>query len=236
MSKLYFFRHAQASFGKENYDSLSSKGESQSLQLGKYLVEKKMLFDRVFVGPLKRQVHTFELVKSMYDQHGLPMPEPVFLDGLTEHQGPEALQIMLPTLRERSPFKERIAEMKANPKRSKANSLLMFQHFMDAWVEEEIDVEGVVAWKDFRENTRKGLETILKTTGSGETNAAFTSGGTISAIAAEALNIGGEKNVAALNFSIRNTSFTSFLYSRGKFNLLGLNEIPHLAEELITFV
>lgn len=236
MSKLYFFRHAQASFGKDDYDSLSSKGESQSLQLGKYLVEKKILFDRVFVGPLKRQIHTFELVNSMYKQHGLPMPEPVFLDGLDEHQGPEALQIMLPVLQEKSPYKERIAAIKADPKRSKANRLLMFQHFMDAWVEGEFEVEGVVAWKDFRENTRKGLKTILQTTDSGETNAAFTSGGTISAITAEALNIEGQKSVAALNFSLRNTSYTSFLYSKGKFNLLGLNEIPHLEEELITFI
>ena len=172
----------------------------------------------------------------MYDKTGLPMTEPVYLYGLTEHQGPEALQIMLPVLQKTSPYKERIADIKANPNRSRANRLLMFQHFMDAWVEGEFEVEGVVAWKDFRENTRRGLETILQTTDSRETNAAFTSGGTISAIAAEALNIGGEKNVAALNFSIRNTSYTSFLYSKGKFNLLGLNEIPHLEEELITFV
>ena len=40
MSKFYFFRHAQASFGSANYDVLSPKGEEQSAILGKYLVSK----------------------------------------------------------------------------------------------------------------------------------------------------------------------------------------------------
>lgn len=236
MSKLYFFRHAQASFGADNYDALSPKGEQQSIQLGNYLADKKMLFNKIFVGPLQRQQHTFEIVKSIYDKKKLPMPEPIFVDGLKEHEGPEALDIMLPKLQKIPPFKEMIAKTTANPKRTKANRLLLFQHFMDEWAQGKIEVEGVVAWKDFRQNVRAGLNTILDTTGSGETNAAFTSGGTISSITAEALSITDEKSVTALNFSIRNTSYTSFFYSKGKFNLLGLNEIPHLAEEMVTFV
>ena len=55
MSKLYFFRHGQASLGADNYDVLSPKGKAQSLKLGEYLVEKNIRFDRVFVGPLDRQ-------------------------------------------------------------------------------------------------------------------------------------------------------------------------------------
>ena len=47
MSKLYFFRHGQASLGADNYDVLSPLGEEQALALGKYLVEKNIHFDRV---------------------------------------------------------------------------------------------------------------------------------------------------------------------------------------------
>ena len=39
MSKIYFFRHAQASYGAVNYDQLSAKGEQQSAVLGQYLVD-----------------------------------------------------------------------------------------------------------------------------------------------------------------------------------------------------
>jgi len=166
----------------------------------------------------------------------LPVPEPILVDGLREHVGHTALDKILPQLANTTPFKERIAKMKENPKRARANRLLLFQDFMNEWVEGKIEVEGVVAWKDFRDNVRAGLKTILDSTGSGETNAAFTSGGTISSITAEALKITDEKVVASLNFSIRNTSYSSFFYSKGRFNLLSLNELPHLTEEMVTFV
>lgn len=236
MSKLYFFRHAQASFGADNYDALSQKGEAQSVELGNYLVAKKFSFDKVFVGPLQRQQHTFEIVKNIFNKNNRSIPEPILVEGLTEHVGHEALDIALLQLQETTPFKEMIAKIQANPQRARANRLLMFQHFMNQWVEGKIEVEGVVAWKEFRQGVREGLKIILESTGSGETNAAFTSGGTISSIAAEALKITDEKSVASLNFSIRNTSYNSFFYSKGRFNLLSLNEIPHLTEEMVTFV
>jgi len=237
MSKLYFFRHAQASFGAANYDALSEKGIEQTVLLGNYLADKKYAFDKVFVGPLQRQQHTFEIVKNIFAKNKLPIPEPILVNGLTEHVGHEALDKILPELQESNPFyKEMIAKMQANPQRARANRLLMFQHFMDEWVEGKIEVEGVVAWKEFRQVVREGLKMILENTDSGETNAAFTSGGTISSIASESLGLTDEKKVAALNFSIRNTSYSSFFYSKGRFNLLGLNEIPHLPAEMVTFV
>ncbi len=237
MSKLYFFRHAQASFGAANYDALSEKGIEQATLLGNYLVAKKFKFDKVFVGPLQRQQHTYEIVKTIFEQNNLSIPTPIMIDGLKEHVGHTALDKILPELQKTDTYiKGMIAKTKANPKRARANRLLIFQYFMNEWVEGRFEVSGLVAWKDFRENVREGLDTILKNTGSGETNAAFTSGGTISAITAESLKIKDEKIVAGLNFSIRNTSYSSFFYSKGKFNLLALNEIPHLPAEMITFV
>jgi len=237
MSKLYFFRHAQASFGAANYDALSEKGIEQTILLGKYLVAKKFKFDKIFVGPLQRQQHTFEIVKGIYGKNNISLPAPILVDGLKEHVGHTALDIILPKLQETDAYiKEMIAKAKLNPKRARANRLLIFQYFMNEWVEGKIAVEGVVSWKHFRQNVKEGLSTILQNTGSGETNAAFTSGGTISAIAAESLKIMDEKVVASLNFSIRNTSYSSFFYSKGDFNLFALNELPHLPKEMVTFV
>jgi len=80
------------------------------------------------------------------------------------------------------------------------------------------------------------LKQILESTDKGETIGTFTSGGTISAITAEALGIKEERKVATMNFSVRNTSFTSFFFSQNNFNLLSFNELPHLEKEMITFV
>ena len=66
MSKIYLFRHAQASIGKANYDVLSTKGEKQAAELGKYLCNKKLIFDKVYVGNLQRQKHTQEIVAKEY--------------------------------------------------------------------------------------------------------------------------------------------------------------------------
>lgn len=237
MSKIYFFRHAQASFGADNYDELSAKGKLQSLELGKYLISKKQHFDRVYVGPLRRQQHTFEIVKKVYDENNLFLPKPILEKGLLEHNGHKAMEHMLPTLIKTVPFvKELVEQINANPERKKANSLIIFQYFLNEWAEGRMNVEGILPWKAFRNEVKKGLNSILNDTGSGENIAAFTSGGTIASITAESLKIKYEKRVVALNFSHRNTAYTSFFYSKNELNLFEFNQLSHLKEELITFV
>ena len=237
MSKIYFFRHAQASLGADNYDQLSAKGKLQSLELGKYLVSKKKRFDRVYVGPLKRQQHTFEIVKKVYDENNLFLPKPILEKGLLEHNGHKAMEHMLPTLIKTVPFvKELVEQINANPERKKANSLIIFQYFLNEWAEGRMNVEGILAWKAFRNEVKKGLNSILNDTGSGENIAAFTSGGTIASVTAESLKIECEKRVVTLNFSHRNTAHTSFFYSKNELNLFEFNQLSHLKQELITFV
>ena len=237
MSKLYFFRHAQASFMADNYDKLSDHGEKQSEELGKYLVQKEFHFDKIFVGPLSRQKKTFEIVADVFSKNKMTIPEPVFMEELREHSGPRAMRYIFPKLIETNPDIKRLLQIaEKNPALKKRNHLLVFQHFMAEWAEGKIDVPEVDSWSTFRKNVKIGLDNILTNTGKGETIGAFTSGGTISAITAEALEIKEERTVATMNFSVRNTSFTSFLFSQNNFNLLSFNELPHLEKEMITFV
>ena len=70
MSKIYLFRHAQASIGKANYDVLSKKGELQAAELGKFLCKEKFVFSKVYVGNLRRQKHTLEIVSKQYKENG----------------------------------------------------------------------------------------------------------------------------------------------------------------------
>jgi len=98
MSKIYLFRHAQASIGKADYDVLSTKGEKQALELGKYLCKQKLIFDRVYVGNLQRQKHTQEIVAKQYKRSGLAMPKAFILEGLNEHQATDAMKIEMPNM------------------------------------------------------------------------------------------------------------------------------------------
>mgnify|MGYP000067552859 FL=1 len=237
MSKLYFFRHAQASFMSDNYDKLSGHGEKQSEELGKYLVKKGFHFDKIYVGPLERQKKTFEIVAGVFSKNKMMVPEPVIIEELREHSGPRAMRYVFPKLRENNSEVEKLLQIaEKDPRLKKRNHLLVFQHFMDEWAEGKIEVPEVDSWATFRNKVKIGLNKILENTEKGETIGAFTSGGTISAITAEAIAIKEERIVATMNFSVRNTSFTSFLFSQNKFNLLSFNELPHLEKEMITFV
>ncbi len=237
MSKLYFFRHGQASLGAENYDVLSAKGREQTKQLGTYLVKERIHFAQAFVGPLARQKDTYQGVKECYEKNKLSFPKATEINGLKEHQGMETMKIALPELLKTDHYLKKLTlSTQQNPSLAMRNGMLGFQYFLGNWAEGNFAVDGIPTWKSFREEVRSGLDEILGATQKGENVALFTSGGTISAITGECLGLPTEKSVAELNFSIRNTSFTTFLLTGDKFNLLSFNELPHLKRDMITFV
>jgi broad specificity phosphatase PhoE len=242
MSQIYFFRHAQASYLSDNYDKLSPHGEIQSAALGQYLVEKKIHLDRIYVGPLVRQRHTQEIVsKAFLDTHAV-QHQPILMPEMEEHFGPQALKFMYPKLIEREPqVRKWYDEIVANEgvhAIKKRNSLMIFEHFIDKWVNGEMpEVHEVYeSWQLFRQRVKQGLDKILSETGKGETIGVFTSGGVVSAIVAEALAITDQVKVARLNYAVKNTSFTQLAYSRNQFNLMGFNEVPHLPHDMVTFI
>ena len=237
MSKLFFFRHAQASLGKENYDVLSKKGELQAAELGKFLINNNINFDRIYVGELRRQQHTYEIIKEIFEKKNLHLPDPIILEELNEHQATEAMKIHLPNMINSDPYINRLwKEIEKEPSKKNSNLMLGFEYFLHKWIDNEIKVKGIIPWKDFRKNVNRGLKKILKNTNKSEKTGVFTSGGTISSIVGDCLKIKDEKRIASLNFSIRNTSFSIFLYSKKHFNLLSFNELPHLKKDMITFV
>jgi broad specificity phosphatase PhoE len=114
--------------------------------------------------------------------------------------------------------------------------MLGFKYFFHKWVNNEIIVEGIIPWKEFRKNSINALNQIKSEIKKGEKIAVFSSGGTISSMIGEVLEIKKEIAIANLNFSVRNTSFSKLLYSDKETNLLTFNELPHLKDEMITFV
>jgi len=123
-----------------------------------------------------------------------------------------------------------------NPEKKHSFMMLGFKYFLHKWVNNEIIVEGIIPWKEFRKNSINALNQIKSETKKGEQIAVFSSGGTISSMIGEVLGIENEIVVADLNFSVRNTSFSKLLYSNKETNLLTFNELPHLGNDMITFV
>jgi len=238
MSKIYLIRHGQASFLAEDYDNLSEKGKLQSQVLGNYFVKNHIHFDKIFIGKLNRHQQTFEGFNTAFLSEKIDLPSPIYLEELNEHQVPEALTLAYDNfVSQYKEAKKWLTEMNENPKLTRRNSIKMFELFLREYVSGcyNFEHESVQSWSDFRIQAKKGISNILKNTAKGETIGVFTSGGTISSIIGDVLEIKEEK-IAELNLAIRNASFSQLLFSENRCNVLSLNETPHLSKELITFV
>jgi broad specificity phosphatase PhoE len=158
------------------------------------------------------------------------------LEGLNEHQATEAMKIEMPKMVNDKYLKSLKEKFIKNPEKKHSFMMLGFKYFLHKWVNNEIIVEGIIPWKEFRKNSINALNKIKSETKKGEQIAVFSSGGTISSMIGKVLGIEDEIVIADLNFSVRNTSFSKLLYSNKETNLLTFNELPHLRDEMITFV
>jgi len=239
MSQIRFIRHAQASFGKANYDQLSDFGFEQSTQLGIYFVKEKQHFDRIYVGPLRRQRETYETVKAEYDKAGLSIPEPQFVDGLAEHRGPEVLRAVREQLIEKyDNVREWHEDTLQHPEKKIRNHFKMFNFFMMNWATKSLDIElpAHQDWQSFKSAVHQAIQQIMTESGRGVTVGAFTSGGTISAIMGYALEMKNEARIIEMNDAVINTSISDFKYADGRLSMRQFNRVPHLKKEMITYV
>jgi len=239
MGRIVFFRHAQASAMKANYDQLSDLGIEQAKVLGKYLVDKNIRFDRIYSGTLERQKHTAELVREAFLANNVNPADRIEMEAFNEHHGPKAMKAIYQDLiQQDAQMAQWHTEILEDPQKRKKNFMLMFQAFMKQWIQGNIEVphDDVESWLSFRDRVKKGVAQIREAGQKGENIAVFTSGGTISAIVGEYMAVPEEYQIVQLNFIVRNASITQFLFSEKEFNLLSFNEIPHLESEMITFV
>ena len=239
MSTLTMIRHAQASFMKANYDQLSPLGEEQSRVLGTYLAEQKIVFDKIYIGPLRRHWQTAEGVQEVFIKHKLPWPKPILLQTLDEHKGMEVMASLLPVLIDRfEVLQQWKSRAEQEPHKARKYQLLIFNHVMSLWAKGELDVRehGLAPWADFRAQVKAAMQQMVSENGKGMKIAAFTSGGTMSAAVGYALQIHADEKIMELNGIVQNTAMSTFLFSEDRLTLKSFNELPHLEKEMVTYV
>lgn len=233
MGILYLVRHAQASFLQQNYDKLSPLGEAQARLLGEYWATRKIVFDRVSVGPRERQKDTVSLVSNAYRRAGLAFPEPVLLPDFDEYQGEEVLKRGLPVLLESNQAVRDLhdafqssttdAELRANFQR-------LYEAVVGDWVRSAFVLPGIETWQDFGARVNSGLAKFLSNGGRGERVAIFTSGGPIAIGMQRALHLAAEDTLQ-MTWMSRNASWSEFFYSGGdRFTLSSFNCHAHIED------
>lgn len=242
MSRLLYIRHAQASYGKEDYDQLSSKGYEQGLLLGKHLLAIGEQLDYIYVGPLKRQNQTLDQVEKVYQEGGKQLPLRTPMVELEEHRGPEVLKMAMRQIKEEDEQIHRWDEERiADPSLYTRNGMLIFEKAMLLWATGMLDhhhPDQYLDWPNFRKQVSLGHDRVMSKHRSekGKTIALFTSGGTISATLGHVLGMQRESDIIGLNGIVQNTSITEFLYDEKRITMRRFNDVSFLPDNMKTYV
>jgi len=216
MAELYLIRHAQASFGTDDYDRLSELGCRQAELLGDFLHSNKIVFDTVYTGELLRQRQTAELACA-------PQADVVFNEPdarLNEIESDQMFAKLVPELAKTSAeLEELVRKGKQSSKHFQKALEIVFNH----WVQSNEATPGLQSWADYSGGAYNAIREIIAREGSGKSVAVFTSGGTIATIVAQVLGAT-EDQVYKFYEPLMNCSVTRLLYSGDKISLSSFND------------
>jgi broad specificity phosphatase PhoE len=238
MSRLFIVRHGQASFLEPDYDRLSAKGEAQSRLLGEYWATHRLQFDRVFTGPRKRQRDTARIVGEAYRDAGLHWPEPVVLEAFDEFRAEAVLEHALTGLVEGDEHVRRLHHDFQNATGTDQRFRTfqrVFEVVIRRWARCELAVPGIEPWADFCLRVREGLQRLVQNGNSGSNLVIFSSGGPAGVAMKEALDLSIDGTLRSA-WMMRNSAYSEFLFSPGRFTLSTYNANPHLTSpDFITY-
>ncbi len=212
MPLILLVRHAQASFGTDDYDRLSELGRQQSRWLGEYFAARRLQFSRICVGTLVRQQDTArELLATMpHDASGI-----VTHPGLDEYPGAALYAAYTggadPVVQQRADFK---------------GYWRTFRAAMQAWADDQL--EGVPeTWGEFGARMRSALSVAASGLGRDDTALVVSSGGAIGRLLGE---ITGAPSSTAIEFNLqfRNTGFCELVAVGDSLRVASFNNVPHL--------
>ncbi len=220
MAKIYLVRHAQASFGLENYDQLSELGMQQSTHIPKHFEQTIHAYYR---GNMKRHEQT--LNQSFGECKATILPS------LNEFDHVNVLKMHRPEILERDKAIELVMSQ-PDPKK------FMEQEFKTAMLKWMNDSDNAYteSFAAFEARCMDAIQHMMDKALSEKQKeiVAVTSGGFISLVLMKLLQLPQEKMIE-LNMNVANTSVTCLLFNREKISLSYFNNYSHLPKEMVTF-
>ncbi len=211
MSILFLVRHAQASFGAENYDALSELGVRQSRWLGEYFAARGLRFARAMSGTMVRQQETARAILDAMGEAGAAL---ALHEGLNEYPG-EALYTAHTGI-----------EPRAHQLSDARDYWRTFRLAMQAWSQDRL-VDVPESWLDFGTRVNAALAEAVRGTARDDAVLVVSSGGAIGRALAD-LTGAPASTAIELNLQCRNTGFTELIAGGRALRLLSFNNVPHL--------
>lgn len=218
---LCFVRHAQASYGTDDYDRLSPLGWTQAGHLGAWLASEPQAFERVRVGAMRRHRETFEAIRRAYAEAGHALPDPEEDAALNEFDHGAVIRAYL-VERADADMRERASS------HDPAVIGPMLHAAILAWARDELQAVPE-RWAVFGERVAGAAAAARDAAHAGPT-LVVSSGGVIARLAQQALNVPAERAVD-LNLAIRNASVNEFHIAKAGLRFGSFNTLPHLAHD-----
>jgi broad specificity phosphatase PhoE len=212
LAELFLVRHAQASFGTDDYDRLSELGHRQSRWLGEYFAERGMRFDRVVTGTLRRHRETLAGLL----EGGADTVASIEHAGLNEYDAEHLLRGWL-------------AHTGAPPPQAGADRREHFRvlrEALSAWVEGTTDFSPHRSFAEFVAGARAGLA-LARADTSARRVLVVSSGGPIATLISAVLGTD-LRAMVDLNLQMRNTGFSEMRFNARALHCVSFNNIPHM--------
>ena len=210
MGNLYLIRHAQASFGAENYDKLSELGHEQSIARGEALSEQGVTPDVWVMGDMHRHRET---VEGIAQGMGTSNPAPLIHRGLNEFD----FTGLLNAYYRNQPAPE-------NMHNDRKTHFRLLRQTVLAWQRNGIE-NPPETWEAFVNRIEAARQFIVAQ--DGQNVLALSSGGAIGQMVAATLQTKAEQQIK-LQLQIKNCSVSRFIFKSSVFYLHGFNETPHI--------
>lgn len=223
MGTITLVRHGQASFGKADYDQLSSLGAEQGRALGRWWSDCGTRVDRAITGGMRRHEQTASACLETLSPELAPHAALNVDAGFREYDHTEMLLLHEPQMRDPA-FIRSLFEDSEHPRRE---FQALFTAAFARWMSGRHDEEYGESWPTFRDRCMAALERAMDSGGRSQHTVVFSSGGPITAICQQLLGLPDDR-VAELNASIANGSITRLLYQPGRVSLNTMNAYPHL--------
>jgi len=208
MAEVLLVRHAQASFGADDYDKLSALGWRQSRWLGEHFGERGIAFDRVVRGSLRRHAQTLAGIEE-----GMGAPLAAAEDErLNEYQADALLRA-------------HTGKDEFQKEGDRREHFRLLRQALYAWTDGDLRIESQLRFGAFRDRVLGALAEIRAA--DAKRVLVVSSGGPISTILAEVLGMPW-RGVVDLNLQTRNTGITELQTGSRRIHCVSFNNVPHL--------
>lgn len=213
MGTLYLVRHGQASFGSDNYDQLSDLGQLQCRRLGEYFASRGRRFESVITGTLARHAQSWAAIAAGLGAAAKTLaPRP--RAALDEYDSAAVIASVHP---QALPHPRSAEEYR--------HHFRLLRRGLEDWIDGKTVPRGMPSFAEFSAGIHRTLDE-LRTAHEGDV-LIVSSGGPISHAVTQVLGAPAAATIE-LNFRLRNSAITEFVFNPKRHQLQTFNALPHL--------